>query len=954
MKLSLGMIYKDEVNQFQRIMEAYHWIFDEVVIAVDFKYDEFKFVAEHYGDKVKVLKYKWCDDFSDKRNFVHKNITGDMYMRLDADDAIGMNCVKDIRKIAEDAFNKDTSIVFGYYNYSRDEWGNINAAHWREVLIKNTDNLYWNKKIHENLLPKDKTHYSIEMVDGLIIDHLADEKHIEQSLLRNVKYLLAEYAQDKEKTDSRTLAYLGRMLHGIGQFDKAIFFLEKHINTSGWDEDRYCSWCMLADAYRLSKRPEQAIAAAFEALQERPDYPDAYLKMHDIYFEMEKWEKAETWGRLGLMKPVPKNFMISDPSAYGWRPVLSMAFTLFQMNKFEEALKLFNLAKRDVPTLDFIKQNEEMFNKAVEHKKFMESYLSIINYLKDRGEEEKIPELLKAAPKEFNENEIVIKLKHHYNKPKDWGKKSVVIFAANELPDWSPKAVADGIGGSEEAVIYLSKELVKCGWDVTVFNNCGLQAGVYDGVKYVNYIEFNPNDHYNIIISWRANIFESGVRGSKRIIWMHDSPNIKFEADSYKKFDKIVMLSKYHASMLPEDMPEDKVFISTNGINVDDFIGLESVEREKNRIIYASSYNRGLKELLQAFPEVRSSVPDATLHIYYGWETYDDYVNKGWMKDDGFKSEMTSLMAQPGVFHHGRIGHKELLKEYAKSEIMAYPCSYSGEINCIALTKGIASGCMVVSNDRYVMAERNPYIVCKDNEFKDRLISALKGAKPHLIDYKFYRQENGWDVVARDWSKNLFKFDTEVEWSDRLNWIRKHCSEDPKIVDIGCNKGHLFDGWDRSKITSVDIDTYDLPNFIQADASKTLPFNDKEFDIAVMGEIVEHTDDPVSTIREAMRVCKKLVITVPYEHKWTSELFPFETHEKKLKREGVGAKELALRGNGTAVKLYDSDNFDHLYHKHFFTPEIIKEVLSKAGIFSYKITEVRFDNWVWLGIVCGE
>lgn len=955
MKLSLGLIMQSEIDQFKRILDSYHWMFDEVVVAVDEKLPEFEEVAKAYPKtSFKIIPYVWKDDFGDKRNVVHKNVTGDYYVRLDADDAFGNGCAKDIRKIAEESLANDISVVYGYYNYSRDEWGNTNAAQWREVLIRNTDNLFWNKKIHENLLPKNPANHKIDIHDGLVIDHLIDDHHTEKSLQRNIVYLLKEYNEDKENADPRTVAYLGRMLAGIRQFDKAIYFLEKHIQKSGWDEDRYMSWCQLADCYLHKENFDQATAAAFEALQECPDYPDAYLKLHDIYFNQEKWDKAEHWGRIGLLKPVPKNFMMIDPSAYGWRPILSMAFTLFQNNKFDEALKMFYLAKKDVPGLDFVTQNEGMFVKAVEHKKFMEHFLATINFLKDKDEENKIPILLEAVPKEFDENEIIIKLRHHYSEPKQWGDKTVCIFALNSLTDWSPKSVDGGIGGSEEAVIYLSKELVALGWDVTVFNNCGEQAGVYDGVTYKHILNFSPKDHYNILISWRSNIFESNVQAKKRIVWLHDMPNIKLEDDNIKKVDKFVLLSKYHASLLPSNVPAEKVFISTNGINASDFVGLGDIKREPHRCIYASSYNRGLEQLLLMWPDVRKAVPDAELHIYYGWDTYDSFSKMGFVKDGGFKKKMIDLMCQPGVTDHGRVGHKELLKEYAKSGVFAYPCSYPGEINCIALTKAIACGCKVVTNDFAVMGERSPNAV-KDDNFLKELIDAIKNDN-HAVDSSKYIKDNSWGAVASDWNDRLFAFEYPVAVSDRLEWIRSHCDRNAKIIDIGCNKGHLFYGWDRSNIYSVDIDKYDLPNFTQADASKPLPFADKQFDIAVLAEITEHTDDPVAVMREAMRVSKKLIITVPWEHKWTSGLNPFhgvDRIDEKCRQENVANRlELAKIGNPTALAFHDADNFEHLYHKQFYTPELMKEHLGKADIVDYKITEIRRDDWAWIGVVC--
>ena len=78
MRLSLGLIMKDEIDQFKRILDAYHWMFDEIVVAVDEKISEFEEVAKAYpAVAFKIIPYIWKDDFADKRNLVHNNVTGD-------------------------------------------------------------------------------------------------------------------------------------------------------------------------------------------------------------------------------------------------------------------------------------------------------------------------------------------------------------------------------------------------------------------------------------------------------------------------------------------------------------------------------------------------------------------------------------------------------------------------------------------------------------------------------------------------------------------------------------------------------------------------------------------------------------------------------------------------------------------------------------------------------------
>jgi glycosyltransferase involved in cell wall biosynthesis len=472
---------------------------------------------------------------------------------------------------------------------------------------------------------------------------------------------------------------------------------------------------------------------------------------------MKDWKKAVEWGKMGLAKPLPKTFMLLDPSSYSWRPTLSLAFAYFQLSEFETAMKLLQVAKKEAPNLDWILSNEKLFSDALENKRFVEHFMWLYKFLEEK-KHAKLPALFDCIPHALKECDQLFALRNKYRPAVEWDKDTVTIFCGHSPEPWSPKLVDTGIGGSEEAVIHLSQSLTKLGWKVTVFCNCMDMEGDYHGVKYFHYTEFNPKDMHNILISWRVNMFQFSMNAKKKIVWLHDLPvNIDLSKEGVESFDKIVVLSQYHKGMLLGRVPEEKIFVTTNGINAKDFEGLIS-NKKPHRIIYASSYNRGLETILDMWPEVRTAVPDAELHIYYGWQVYDEFVNQGLIKEDGWKAKMIEKMKQEGVFDHGRIGHKELLKEYCKAAVMAYPCTYAGEINCIALTKAIACGCYPVTNDYAVMAERNTTgVVAKDEEsFKQELIKALKYSHNDPIN-RGYIAANSWDAVAASWDKELLK-----------------------------------------------------------------------------------------------------------------------------------------------------------------------------------------------------
>jgi tetratricopeptide (TPR) repeat protein len=945
--VTLQVIANNEEKDLIRIITDYAKYFDQVQIAIDessVRHNVQDFLNINTITNVTLFDYGWRNDFSHKRNFLADKCETDYYFTIDCDDSI--RYPETIKDVAEQAQKEGYSIVYGYYLYSTDNDGNCIAAHWKERLVKNSPNLRWNKEIHENIVPVSMRGHNFSMDDRLLVKHNADYQHVLRSQERNLAYLLKEYDKDKDKTDPRTIAYLGRVFFGLEQFEMARHFLEKHIALSGWDEDRHLSWCQLSSIFRFQKDYKQAIAAAMEALVEKPDYPEGYLELHSIYLDQGQWGKAIEWGEQGLKKEPPRNFIVTDPSAYTWRPALSLSYCYFSLGEYEKAMTLFQYAKKLAPSVDFIKEHDKVYTEGVEYKRYIDHLIWVLGFTRENGGNVKA--LVESIPSKMNENSTIANLRNRYLDPKIWPERSVVIYCGETPNTWSPDSVKDGVGGSEEAVIHLSKQLFSLGYDVTVYNSCE-KEGTWDGVKYLGSVRFNPKDSFNILISWRTNIFSYGIQACNKIVWIHDLPQMEFTEDTIKSFDKIVVLSKYHASLLPKIVPEEKIYISTNGINPDDFLGLENIKREPHRLIYASSYDRGLEKILDNWPEIRRSVPDAEIHCYYGWNTYLSYLKRGLIKDDGFYDKMQKLFKQDGVFDHGRIGHKELTREYVKASILAYPCTYAGEINCIALTKAIACGCYPITNDFAVMAERNTHgKVVTDDKFIPSLITLLRKGDTKMVT-DGYIEQNSWAKVAHDWEQDLFQLDTPTVVRDRIGWTFDQLDPEKTIVDIGSNKGHIFNGWNRDKITSVDIDLYDIPNFVRASADN-LPFTDKQFDQALLAEIVEHTKNPVQVLTEARRVAKKVIVTVPYEFEWDSTLDPFEGVAVKSLKPNFEKEVLAVN----PAKEMHQDGFAHLFHEVFYTPELLRSHLMLAGFKEFRIEKIRSGKWCWLGAICQD
>lgn len=200
-------------------------------------------------------------------------------------------------------------------------------------------------------------------------------------------------------------------------------------------------------------------------------------------------------------------------------------------------------------------------------------------------------------------------------------------------------------------------------------------------------------------------------------------------------------------------------------VNVQQKCETWNVGRDPHRIIYTSSYDRGLINLLLMWDKIREEVPDATLHIFYGWNTYDSMVLKG-VRTPEFKNMMVQAMNKPGITDHGRIGQKQLAKEVAKSGIYAYP-SFFEEISCISAMRAQVAGAIPVTTDYAALAETNKYgikVPGKAGENNDayvkELISLLKDeARQKEMREKMVKNKDifSWERVARQWQKELFQ-----------------------------------------------------------------------------------------------------------------------------------------------------------------------------------------------------
>ena len=89
-----------------------------------------------------------------------------------------------------------------------------------------------------------------------------------------------------------------------------------------------------------------------------------------------------------------------------------------------------------------------------------------------------------------------------------------------------------------------------------------------------------------------------------------------------------------------------------------------------------------------------------------------------------------------------------------------------------------------------------------------------------------------------------------------------------RLLDLGCGKVPYYELYRDHVVESVCVDWNENPFLdLRLDLSKPLPFEDGEFDTALVSDVLEHVPDPWLVFREVARVLRpggKLLLNVPF------------------------------------------------------------------------------------------
>lgn len=720
-----------------------------------------------------IIITEWHDNFAEARNANLVQVPEDYthIIWLDADDTI--DHPEKIRQVAEASPNFDC--IYVDYAYDHDEHGNVTTVHMVGRMFKNNGSHQWNLKtrIHETLI--ETRGVAQGMTKDFRVIHHAEEARTQRSFERNIKMLEKQLEDEAHDPDPRTFYYLACTYMDIGNFETAKQLFADYLQLSGWDQERSVALTKLGKIHLQEGDTSEAKKCFAWAEAEDPANPEPRVELGSLEIELEQYNKARVHLEYVERMEKDQTTLERNPLAATYRTYLLLTDCYLNMGgkwldkAVEYGEKALKFKKKDKKVRDYVK----VVKQVAADKHLAEHILHIYRALKKNKEDDKIDVLLKAVPKQLDDNPIFVKLRQ--KEPFKWPEKSIVIMTGDTALDaWGPWSLKEGIGGSEEAIIRLAPKLVAQGYRVVVFAKPGAKAGVdtTTGVMWRNYWECNLDDEFDIFVAWRAPfIFEKKIKARKSYLWMHDvmEPG-EFTPNRIENFTKCILLSDYHRSLFPM-IPDDKVLMSGNGIDPIEFDRMnvgQQLKRDPHKIFYGSSHVRGLAYLYEIWPEVKTAVPEATLDVFYGRESYDK-VHKGnperlkWMDDMIAKAKTLD-----GVIDHGKIGQEEIVQQIFKSGVWAYPCPFP-EVYCITATKAQAGGCVPVTTDFAALDETTQFgakihipndgnVGRADQEFldnyKDALIDMLQHPEKQEAqrrDMMEWARKKSWQSIAEQW-----------------------------------------------------------------------------------------------------------------------------------------------------------------------------------------------------------
>jgi glycosyltransferase involved in cell wall biosynthesis len=370
-----------------------------------------------------------------------------------------------------------------------------------------------------------------------------------------------------------------------------------------------------------------------------------------------------------------------------------------------------------------------------------------------------------------------------------------------------------GLGGSESAVISMSRELAKLNFDVYVFNDCASddsKPGIYDNVKYLPLKEIESFNSFDIFIASRSvvsfmpdnmkhqfkwadrlpNLEKVAMNSTYRVLWMHDTfcdGDIHIEElITTRRIHTIFTLSDWHTAYVTNchhgkrrhfETLKNHIFQTRNGIN----LYLNDVDirnKDPNLFVYNASVTKGMIPLVEKiWPEFKKQNPNAKLIVIGGF--YRFRSEHGPDEQELKHRELVEKCKDLDITFTGIIKQDEIAAILARASFMMYPSAFPETFGISTLESLAYNTPLITCNNgaleetaidiasyklTYAIEPNVLFTEIDTDKQCERFIrlSNIAYRNPYSHQQKMYacnqvKDVCTWDTVALQWKQHFYK-----------------------------------------------------------------------------------------------------------------------------------------------------------------------------------------------------
>jgi glycosyltransferase involved in cell wall biosynthesis len=353
-------------------------------------------------------------------------------------------------------------------------------------------------------------------------------------------------------------------------------------------------------------------------------------------------------------------------------------------------------------------------------------------------------------------------------------KLDIVFYIETGLEAWMPDTMAQtAMGGTDLILMEQAKRLVALGHRIRVYSNCS--GGTFDGVTYYSHNDYHDLSCDVLVISQHAPALgdQFNIDAKLKLLWLHNIFVIGATNELLLKADRILALSEWHRQNIINQycVHPKHVMLTRLGVDLKLFDrSLTPVTREPYKCVNISAPERSWPVLLSLWSKIKWQVPQAELHLYYGFKNWEITSKQFPGQPELIEQlKMQIRFLEPfGVIYHDRVSQEKLAEELLSADVMLYPTWYPEVGNLsgmLAQTAGVRVVSSNITSFGEIVGDRGTLIDGEwtSPEYQKNFVKGAVRALTNINNYerthhqKYAQEHFGLDALAKDWEQMFYQ-----------------------------------------------------------------------------------------------------------------------------------------------------------------------------------------------------